>query len=319
MLSGTSTKLSSQQNDLLGVSTQARFKLRCRRPPALGDVSLQAQCEWPSRALHHKREIFILAGMPDSKPSPIQSLLEIMAKLRDPAVGCPWDVEQTFETIAPYTLEEAYEVDHAIRTQDMESLCDELGDLLLQVVFHAQMADEAGLFAFDDVASAICDKLVRRHPHVFGDPARRGERESPRTSEDQTRFWEDSKAQERAIRADAKQAPTSPFDGIPRALPALARAAKLYKRASRLSAEGSGVEPISEPDRGFDLAAFDSALEVLVREAGQTQVGSEDSAKRLLGQVLSRCVEAARTLGVDPEAALSADNFAFESRVERDH
>ncbi|MBW2723391.1 MAG: nucleoside triphosphate pyrophosphohydrolase, partial [Deltaproteobacteria bacterium] len=105
--------------------------------------------------------------MSQSETSPIQKLLEIMARLRDPAEGCPWDVEQTFETIAPYTLEEAYEVDHAIRTGDMESLCDELGDLLLQVVFHAQMANEAGHFGFDDVADAICDKLIRRHPHIF--------------------------------------------------------------------------------------------------------------------------------------------------------
>ena len=258
--------------------------------------------------------------MSDSKPSPIRELLEIMARLRDPADGCPWDVEQTFDSIAPYTLEEAYEVDHAIRTNDMESLCDELGDLLLQVVFHAQMADEAGHFAFDDVAAAICDKLIRRHPHVFGDPERGGEREPFRTAADQTRFWEESKAHERANRAAAKDEPASPFEGIPRALPALARAAKLHKRASRLSCSTSSdlePQPESKSNGEFDLSAFDSALEVLVREARCGDDARHPQANRMLGQILSRCVDAARNLGLDPEAALSAENFEFESRVEQ--
>jgi MazG family protein len=261
--------------------------------------------------------------MSDAKPSPIRSLLEIMARLRDPTDGCPWDVEQTFDTIAPYTLEEAYEVDHAIRTRDMESLCDELGDLLLQVVFHSQMADEAGHFSFDDVVAAICDKLIRRHPHVFGDPESAGPPRAFRTAADQTQFWEESKARERALRAAAKDEPTSPFEGIPRALPALSRAVKLRKRASRLShsqpASDRAPELVSEVSAEFDWSAFDRALEVLIRQTQRDEDGVNPQAERLLGQILSRCVDAARSLGVDPEAALSAQNFEFESRVEQVH
>ena len=258
--------------------------------------------------------------MSTSKPPPIKALLEIMARLRDPTDGCPWDVEQTFETIAPYTLEEAYEVDHAIRTRDMESLCDELGDLLLQVVFHAQMADEAGHFSFDDVVAAICDKLIRRHPHVFGDPQSPGPPKAFRTAADQTQFWEESKARERAIRAAAKDEPTSLFEGIPRALPALTRATKLRKRASRLSHSESNPPPELALEAGgeFDWSAFDRALEVLIGQTLCDESGKNPQAERLLGQILSRCVDAARSLGVDPEAALSADNFEFESRVEQD-
>lgn len=253
--------------------------------------------------------------MSDREPSPVRALLEIMARLRDPADGCPWDVEQSFETIAPYTLEEAYEVDHAIRIGDMESLCDELGDLLLQVVFHAQMADEAGHFNFDDVATAICDKLIRRHPHVFGDPESGGAREPFRTAADQTRFWEESKASERATLAAAAAGPTSPFDGIPRALPALARAAKLKKRAARLPIAESDLA--QEVGREFDLSTFESALAALVQEARRDPDAGSPAAAEMLGRVLSTCVDAARSLGVDPEAALSAENFEFEIRVER--
>ena len=236
-----------------------------------------------------------------------------MARLRDPADGCPWDVEQTFDTIAPYTLEEAYEVDHAIRTQDMESLCEELGDLLLQVVFHAQMAEEAGHFAFDDVAAAICDKLIRRHPHVFGDPDSGGERRQFKTAEEQTHFWEESKAQERAVRSDAKGETASPFEGVPRALPALARAAKLQKRAVRVSlAEVSGPDSAEE----FDLSELDRTLASLAASVQGGESPDNTRTQRLLGQILSRCVGVARNLGVDPEAALSAENFAFETRAE---
>ncbi len=262
--------------------------------------------------------------MSKSQISPIQTLLEIMARLRDPAEGCPWDVEQTFETIAPYTLEEAYEVDHAIRMGDMESLCDELGDLLLQVVFHAQMANEAGHFAFDDVADAICDKLIRRHPHIFAPPApeRGGERERPRTAQEQTSFWEESKAQERANRAQTRAGPSDPFEGIPAALPALARAVKLQKRASRLSLPESAaqLEAQGESDFRFDVSGFESALDALIGESLGTQdhdPGNGARARRLVGRLLIKCVDAARTLGVDPEDALRAANFDFEARVNR--
>src|SRR5258706_6695132 len=142
----------------------------------------------------------------------VSRLLEIMAKLRDPNGGCPWDLEQDFASIAPYTIEEAYEVDDAIRRQDWDGLRDELGDLLLQVVFHAQMAREAGKFSFDDVVDAICDKLERRHPHVFGDAV-------IETAQAQTDAWEQQKAEERAARGE-----TIAIDGIPLALPALLRA-----------------------------------------------------------------------------------------------
>src|SRR5262249_20228106 len=145
----------------------------------------------------------------------IERLLEIMAKLRDPDGGCPWDLEQDFATIAPYTIEEAYEVDDAIRREDWDGLRDELGDLLLQVVFHAQMAREAGHFDFADVVRAICDKLVRRHPHVFGGA-------KVDTAHAQTAAWEQQKADERAARGE-----TSAMDGVPLALPALLRARKL--------------------------------------------------------------------------------------------
>lgn len=243
--------------------------------------------------------------MTNPNASAIAPLLDIMAQLRDRETGCPWDIEQTFETIAPYTLEEAYEVEHAIRTGDMDALRDELGDLLLQVVFHAQMADEAGHFDFADVANAICEKLVRRHPHVFVSDAGDGTLVHIETAEEQTDFWEEAKAKERAERGgDARR---DPFEGIPTALPALARAAKVQKRASRLPT----VPLESEPT--FDLEAFDRALDELVT----AQSSEPANAQILMGRLLDRCVAAARKLGVDPEDALRAESHAFESRVKR--
>ena len=165
-------------------------------------------------------------------------LLDIMALLRDPERGCPWDVEQDFATIAPHTIEEAYEVADAIQRGDMAALPDELGDLLLQVVFHAQMAREAGLFDFEAVAGAICDKLVRRHPHVFGD-------ETVDDAQAQTRAWEEHKAGERRDKAAADGRDHGTLDGVPVALPALTRALKLQKRAAprrlRLAPSGRGA------------------------------------------------------------------------------
>jgi nucleoside triphosphate diphosphatase len=158
----------------------------------------------------------------------VSRLLEIMAKLRDADGGCPWDLEQDFASIAPYTIEEAYEVDDAIRREDWDGLRDELGDLLLQVVFHAQMASEAGKFGFEDVVRAISDKLVRRHPHVFGEA-------QIETAEAQTHAWERQKADERAARGE-----TSAMDGVPLALPALLRARKLISRAQR-----AGLGPVT--------------------------------------------------------------------------
>ena len=155
--------------------------------------------------------------MPENERPPVDRLLAIMARLRDPKTGCEWDSVQTFETIAPYTIEEAYEVEDAIRRGDLAELKDELGDLLLQVVFHARMAEEAGAFAFDDVAIAIAEKMERRHPHLFGAADRGGHH-----------LWEQIKAEERGARGHA-----SALDGIALALPALMRAEKLQKRAAR--------------------------------------------------------------------------------------
>lgn len=165
-------------------------------------------------------------------------LLDIMARLRDPESGCPWDLEQSFATIAPHTVEEAYEVAQAIADGDMAALRDELGDLLFQVVFYAQMAREAGNFSFDDIARGISDKMVRRHPHVFGDA-------KIDTAAAQTLSWEAMKAEERAAKATTDARPPSALDGVARALPALTRALKLQKRAARVGFDWKTAAPIA--------------------------------------------------------------------------
>jgi MazG family protein len=207
--------------------------------------------------------------------SPIERLVEIMARLRDPNGGCPWDLEQDFASIAPYTLEEAYEVDDAIRRGDMKDLRDELGDLLLQVVFHARMAEEAGHFRFDDVVAGLCEKLVRRHPHVFGAA-------EVHTAAEQTESWEAIKAAERAEVGHA----ADPLDDVPLALPALARAAKLQRRAARAGAAAALPEAPEEP------------LEATA-----------------LGERLFALVAAANRAGLDPEQALRDANARFVARV----
>ena len=169
-------------------------------------------------------------------------LLRIMAKLRDPDGGCPWDVEQDFASIAPYTIEEAYEVADAIEQSDMESLKGELGDLLLQVVFHAQMASEAGHFEYADVVNAVSEKMVVRHPHVFGDV-------SIEDADAQTKAWEDQKAAERAAKAEASGRVASVLDDVARGLPALMRAEKLQKRAARVGFDWPTVEPVFDKVR----------------------------------------------------------------------
>jgi uncharacterized protein YabN with tetrapyrrole methylase and pyrophosphatase domain len=219
----------------------------------------------------------------------VERLLEIMAKLRDPQGGCPWDLEQSFESVAPFTLEEAYEVDHAIREADMEGLCDELGDLLFQVVFHARMAEEAGHFAFGDVVDAICDKLERRHPHVFGEAR-------IESAQQQTVAWEALKAEERRRRAAARGHEPSVFEGLPRALPALARAVGLRKRAEPAS-------PPPSPQRVAELAGR-------LSDPGDPSEGIRD-----LGELLSHCAELARRAGLDPEEALRQANQRFEEQV----
>jgi ATP diphosphatase len=215
---------------------------------------------------------------------PIDRLLAIMARLRDPARGCEWDLAQNFATIAPYTIEEAYEVADAIERGDMAELKSELGDLLLQVVFHARMAEEAGLFSFDDVAAAISDKMEARHPHIFGNET--GTMDGAR--------WEDLKANERA-QAGAESA----MDGVARALPALLRSEKLQKRAARV---------------GFEWHDMQGPRDKLLEELQELE--EADDAERLMeaGDVLFVAVNIVRRYGVDAEEALRAANAKFERR-----
>jgi MazG family protein len=222
----------------------------------------------------------------------VDELLRIMARLRDPEHGCPWDLEQDFRSIAPYTLEEAYEVVDAIERADRAALCEELGDLLLQVVFHARMAEEEGAFDFAAVARGICEKMVRRHPHVFGGPR-------VADSAEQTRLWEDGKQQEKAARGVA----ASLLDDVPLALPATARAVKLGKRAARLGfdwPDASGVRAKVDEE----LAELDAA-----RAAGDAAAQEAE-----FGDVLFALANLARHLGIDPDRALRGSNARFERR-----
>jgi ATP diphosphatase len=229
----------------------------------------------------------------------IDRLLAIMARLRDPRDGCPWDLEQSFETIAPYTIEEAYEVADAIERRDMAALRDELGDLLLQVVFHAQMASETGDFAFDDVAKAINDKMERRHPHVFGEQA--GQTAGKIDSADaQTQAWEAQKASERAAGGQA-----SVLSGVARGLPALLRAFKLQNRAARVGFDW--------PDSTGALDKLREEIEELAAEIvpdGEPTIALAEE----VGDVLFSAINLARKLGIEPEDALRRGNAKFERR-----
>lgn len=221
----------------------------------------------------------------------MERLLGIMRQLRDPEKGCPWDVEQTFSTIAPYTIEEAYEVADAIERGDPYELRDELGDLLLQVVFHAQMADELGWFAFPDVEAAISDKMERRHPHVFGEAR-------IESAEAQTLAWEDSKAEERKAAGM-----TSLMDGVAPGIPEWMRAKKLQKRAAQAGFDWSGPEPVL--DKLHEECAE-------VREAIAN--GNRDEMEDELGDLLFAAVNLARQLRIDPGVALRRANRKFEHR-----
>jgi ATP diphosphatase len=236
--------------------------------------------------------------MTEPNVPPIADLLRIMARLRDPVGGCPWDVQQDFASIAPYTIEEAYEVADAIDRGDMHDLKDELGDLLLQVVFHSRMAEEAGLFAFDDVAAAICDKMVRRHPHVFADARVDG-------LEAQTIAWEEGKRDERA--AKGGDIDHSALAGIARGLPEWQRAIKLQKRAARVGFDWPDVNPV-----------FDKLHEEIdeVRAEFAQGVG-HDALEDELGDVLFVCANLARHGKVDFGAAMRRANAKFERRFRR--
>jgi len=228
--------------------------------------------------------------VPPRDGAPISRLLTIMAALRDPKGGCAWDLEQTFATIAPYTVEEAYEVADAIERDDLRDLKEELGDLLFQVVFHARMAEEAGAFAFDDVAEVIADKMVRRHPHVFGDA-------SVRTAAEQTLAWEEVKAAERKAKGAGW------LDAVAVTLPALTRAVKLSARAARV---------------GFVWPTVAEIMDKLREEVGEleTEVVAGDKAaiRAELGDVLFVCANIARALDIDPEDALRNTNAKFVRR-----
>ncbi len=221
-------------------------------------------------------------------------LLEIMRRLRDPDTGCPWDIEQSFETIAPYTIEEAYEVADAIERGDMADLEGELGDLLLQTVYHTAIGEEAGHFTFDSVTRAISDKMVARHPHVFGDESR------DKSAEQQTEDWEAIKARERGARAQQ-----GTLDGVAMGLPALTRALKLQKRAARV---------------GFDWPHVDQVLDKITEEAAElaqarTRLSHAEQVEEM-GDLLFVMANLARHLQIDPEAALRAANAKFTRRFE---
>ncbi|MEQ9316501.1 MAG: nucleoside triphosphate pyrophosphohydrolase [Henriciella sp.] len=229
---------------------------------------------------------------PPPSSSEFERLKDIMRRLRDPDGGCPWDLEQDFSTIAPYTIEEAYEVADAIERADYDDLRDELGDLLLQVIFHSQMASEAGLFTVEDVARSINDKMIRRHPHVF-------EQSDGRSADGQTAAWEEIKAKERASKEDQ----TSALDGVAKALPALLRAEKLQKRAART---------------GFDWVEAEDILDKLAEETGEVKEaiasGSIDAIEDEIGDLLFVAANLARRFKLDPELALKKANAKFERR-----
>lgn len=229
-------------------------------------------------------------------------LIDIMAQLRNPDGGCPWDVEQTFATIAPYTIEEAYEVADAIEHGDMDELRDELGDLLLQVVFHARMAEEENLFTVDDVANAIADKMVRRHPHVFGDA-------DIETAEAQTLAWEEQKAQERERKAAESDTPPSVLDGVTVGLPALTRSLKLQKRAARIGFDWADVRRVLEKLHE-EIDELDQELLAMEKDPDHDRKRLEDE----VGDLLFVCVNIARQLDLDPETTLRHGNAKFERR-----
>lgn len=230
----------------------------------------------------------------------IDRLIAVMARLRDPVGGCPWDLVQTYKTIAPHTIEEAYEVADAIEKGDMDELRGELGDLLFQVVYYAQFAREEGHFDFEDIAGTITDKMIARHPHVFGE-------EDVKTAEQQTSKWEDHKAAERAAKAERDGVPPSALDGVTPGLPALTRAVKLQKRASRV---------------GFDWTDAADILDKIVEEvnelrhemADEDKTAARDRMQDELGDVLFALVNLARRLDIDPESALRGTNAKFERR-----
>lgn len=233
----------------------------------------------------------------------LDDLLYLMARLRDPQNGCPWDIKQSYATIVPYTLEEAYEVADAIERGDFDHLREELGDLLFQVVYYAQLAREEGRFEFDAVVDGITSKLIRRHPHVFPDGDLYGEPDPAKLAESAVKQrWEELKAEERAAKA-AEPVQLSLLDDVPNALPALSRAAKLQKRASQVGFDWADALPVVDKVR----EELDEVLEAMA--GGDTEAQAEE-----VGDLLFVVVNLARKLKVDPETALRAANAKFERR-----
>ena len=231
----------------------------------------------------------------------IEDLLAVMAALRTPGTGCPWDLEQTFSTIAPYTIEEAYEVAEAIERADMGELKEELGDLLLQVVYHSRLAEEAGAFDFADVVAAITEKMIRRHPHVFGD-------ESARSAGVARGFWEEMKAAERRAKAasappDDAVPPQSVLDDVPTGLPGLTRAVKLQDKAARVGFDWPSLAPVFAKLKE-ELAELEAVL------AGRQQAKIAEE----FGDLLFVIANVGRHLRIDPEAALRSANAKFIRR-----
>ena len=229
----------------------------------------------------------------------IDNLLQIMSQLRHPEDGCPWDVEQSFESIAPYTIEEAYEVQEAITNGDYENLKEELGDLLLQVVFHSQIAKEAKLFAFDQVVDSICKKMIDRHPHVFGDA-------KIKNAEEQLSSWEYLKAKERQKSLKTSSIEESALDGVSLAYPALLRAQKLQKRAARVGFDWEDV--------GTVLEKLDEEVIELKEVLTNTDASGSKRVEEELGDILFTCVNIARHIKIDPETALYKANRKFSKR-----
>lgn len=220
-------------------------------------------------------------------PRHMETLLAIMQALRTPVTGCPWDLEQSFETIVPYTIEEAYEVADAISRGNRKDLCEELGDLLLQVVYHAQMAAEENAFTFDDVVEAINTKMIRRHPHVFGD-------EAAKSAKLAKGFWEDMKAKERPDKPSKGL-----LDSVPLALPGLTRALKLQAKAARV---------------GFDWPSVENVYDKITEEISEFRQAPPQKKASELGDMLFALANVARHLGIDPEDALRSTNTKFERR-----
>ena len=261
--------------------------------------SINTTIVYIARQTHNTPQGNAMQGKNGSSHLPIQELLNIMMRLRDPEQGCPWDIKQTWQTILPHTLEEVYEVADAVDRQDATALCDELGDLLFQIVFMAQIASEQGLFDFQDVAAGISQKMLRRHPHVFGDTVYADE-------QTQKQAWETIKQAER----DTQTLPTNPasfFAGIPAAMPALRRSQKIQQRAARV---------------GFDWDHWQQVIPKIHEELDEVidAVAQQESAARIeeeVGDVLMGATNMARLLGVNAENALRLSNQKFERRFLR--